>query len=96
MGNPLVLLDHEENYRAEATLLAHAGWRCVDYDLVASVFVPRERRELEAFPLSPDEPWDPARGILLAQSTFCYERALKLNPHELGALISLHDAFKSR
>jgi tetratricopeptide (TPR) repeat protein len=39
MGDPLVLLDHEEDGGAEATLLAEPGWRCVFYDSIASVFV---------------------------------------------------------
>ena len=48
MGDPLVLLDHENEYGAEATLMTDTGWRCVYYDAVASVFVPRGRRELDA------------------------------------------------
>ena len=43
IGNPLVLLDHAEDFGAEATLLSHAGWRCVYYHPVASVFVTAER-----------------------------------------------------
>ncbi len=41
LGNPLILIGHEGWSEAEATLLAHARWRCVYFDEVASVFVPR-------------------------------------------------------
>jgi tetratricopeptide (TPR) repeat protein len=42
-GDLLVLLSHTfpANAGAEATLLADAGWRCVHYDALASVFVRR-------------------------------------------------------
>ena len=33
-----------------------------------------------AAPLGPDEPWDPARGLLPAQAHFCERRALELDP----------------
>ena len=39
MENPLVLLDHEDNYGAEATLLADPAWRCIYYDAAASIFL---------------------------------------------------------
>jgi tetratricopeptide (TPR) repeat protein len=51
MGNPLILLDHAKSHGAEATLLIDPRWRCVDYDAVASVFLPRSRADLE--PLYP-------------------------------------------
>jgi tetratricopeptide (TPR) repeat protein len=41
MGNPLLLLEHQNNHVAEAQLLTHPGWRCVYFDALASVFVPR-------------------------------------------------------
>ena len=51
MGNPLILLDHQEHYGAEATLLVDPEWRCIYYDAVGSVFVSRHRRDLElSFP----------------------------------------------
>jgi tetratricopeptide (TPR) repeat protein len=182
------LLDHEENYTAEATLLVDPDWRCVYYDAVATVFVSRRRRDLEAmFPSvdfaarhfhdrawltgppqpswlgeckglyrvgeavaqrpgsswslrlsllllasdrllqtlatdpstaagwtllgnavwsmapdltvatpGPDESWDPARGILAAQATACYRRALEQNPEQTGALYSLWRSFQAR
>jgi hypothetical protein len=196
MGDPLILLDHVEDYGAEATLLAEPGWRCVYYDAVASVFVARgqglpeasfpaidfaarhfrdrEWRAVPPFPRGlgearallnlgwavrrrpgtaanwrlrfslmlmasdrlrqaiaanaasrgsppaaglwsllgtgsaamvpdltvrshgPGQPWDPAVGLLPAQSAYCYRRALELVPSEVGALIGLHDAFKVR
>jgi hypothetical protein len=43
-GTPLILLDHERNFGAEATLLADSGWRCVYYDALGSVFIPRRWR----------------------------------------------------
>ena len=48
IGDPLVLLDHEAHAGAEATLLADPEWRCVYYDPVASIFLSRRRRDLEA------------------------------------------------
>jgi hypothetical protein len=47
MGDPLILLDHEGNYGAEATLLLDPGWRCVYFDAIASVFLSRRYRDLE-------------------------------------------------
>ena len=48
MGDPVILLDHEKNIGAEATLLADPEWRCVFYDAVGSVFLARRRHDLEA------------------------------------------------
>ncbi len=196
MGDPLILLDHAEDFGAEATLLADPGWRCVYYDPVASVFLTRRPSDPQAFPAvdftarhfhdpawqaippvplglaeagaliklesairrrpgveskwplrsslmllagdrlrqglasgfgndsgptakaglwsllgysswnlapdlrvapaGPDEPWDPARGLLPAQATFCYRRALQIDPGAASALTSLHDSFKAR
>jgi tetratricopeptide (TPR) repeat protein len=48
MGDPLILLDHERNFGGEATLLVDREWRCVYYDAIASVFLARRRRDLEA------------------------------------------------
>ncbi len=45
MGNPLILIDHEDNRSAEATLLADPDWRCVYLDAVASIFLPRSDSE---------------------------------------------------
>jgi tetratricopeptide (TPR) repeat protein len=42
MGNPLLLLEHQNRDVAEAVLFSHPKWRCVYYDALASVFVPRE------------------------------------------------------
>jgi tetratricopeptide (TPR) repeat protein len=42
MGDPLLLLEHQNNHAAEALLLTHPRWRCVYYDALASVFVRRE------------------------------------------------------
>jgi hypothetical protein len=41
LGDPLILIAHEGWSEAEATLLAHPRWRCVHFDEVASIFVPR-------------------------------------------------------
>jgi len=48
MGDPLILLDHVEDFGAEATLLADPAWRCIYYDPIASIFVSRRRRQQEA------------------------------------------------
>jgi tetratricopeptide (TPR) repeat protein len=47
IGDPLIMLDHQSNGRAEATLVATHSYRCVYWDPVASVFIPRARRDLE-------------------------------------------------
>jgi tetratricopeptide (TPR) repeat protein len=39
MGDPLLLLEHQNNHAAEAHLLMHPHWRCVYYDALASVFI---------------------------------------------------------
>jgi tetratricopeptide (TPR) repeat protein len=39
MGDPLLLLEHQNHHAAEALLLTHPRWRCVYYDALASVFV---------------------------------------------------------
>jgi tetratricopeptide (TPR) repeat protein len=196
MGDPLVLLDHMEDYGAEATLLADAAWRCVYYDSVASVFLRPRPGAPEAFPaidfaarhfgdadwqavppvplgmaeaaalmrlesalrrrpgvdsrwslraslmlqandrlrqrmatgegtdsgpaseaglwillghslwnlapdlrvppVGPEVAWDPARALLPAQATYCYRRALDLDPAGESALITLFDSFKLR
>ena len=49
MGDPLILLTHQQNYKGEALLLTHPGWRCVYFDALASVFLPRKRLDLEPF-----------------------------------------------
>jgi tetratricopeptide (TPR) repeat protein len=50
LGNPLVLLEHSYNHSSEAVLLTSPGWRCVYYDALASVFVPRGAADAGAFP----------------------------------------------
>ena len=180
MGEPLILLGHEKEFGAEATLLVDPAWRCIYYDAIASVFVARDKRGLEdrfpeidfaarhfhdpewkaippepsgigeakalfklgwtlrlrdgltgrlpdsimlsagdrfrqaiavdptaashwsllgtscwnmvgdlkAPPPRPSEPWDPARGMLPAQASFCFRRALDLDPTDAVALSS--------
>jgi hypothetical protein len=39
MGNPLIMIAHEENADAVATLMADPRWRCVWFDPVATVFL---------------------------------------------------------
>ena len=41
LGDPLILISHDRWTEAEATLLAHPRWRCIHFDEVASIFVPR-------------------------------------------------------
>ncbi len=188
MGDPLILLDHESNAGAEATLLADPDWRCVFYDAVGSVFLSKGLRDLEfAYPSvnfaarhfddaawlarapeplglaegrgllslattvshrpgptrslrlalsllaadrfrqaiaedptaaapwsllgdacsnlapdlklalpGPDEPWDPARGLLPSQAAFCYRQALEQDPGEIRALFALFRSFEAR
>jgi tetratricopeptide (TPR) repeat protein len=48
LGVPLILLDHNNQFAAEATLLAEPRWRCVFFDEVASVFLDGRRNDLEA------------------------------------------------
>jgi hypothetical protein len=50
LGNPLVVLTHTGRSGAEAALLTHPGWRCVWFDAVAAVFVPRGDVSEAAFP----------------------------------------------
>ncbi len=47
LGEPLVLLGHATEFRAEATLLVQPGWRCVYFDAIASIFVSSSRSDLE-------------------------------------------------
>ena len=47
---PLLLLEHTNNYGAEAALLTHPGWRCLYFDALAAVFVPRGKADESAFP----------------------------------------------
>jgi tetratricopeptide (TPR) repeat protein len=49
LGNPLLLLEHQDNHDSEANLLAHPGWRCVYFDALAAVFIPSSE-QTEAFP----------------------------------------------
>jgi tetratricopeptide (TPR) repeat protein len=51
LGEPLVLLSHEGyTGAAEALLLLHADWRCVYFDALATVFVPRRSVSADDFP----------------------------------------------
>jgi hypothetical protein len=52
--------------------------------------------DLRVAPAGPDEPWDPARGLLMAQATFSYRRSLEIDPRGASALASLRDSFKIR
>jgi tetratricopeptide (TPR) repeat protein len=47
LGDPLILLTHQPSHSGEAILLTHPGWRCIYWDALAAVFVPRGRSELE-------------------------------------------------
>jgi len=42
MGNPLLLMNHRNNFGAEAFLLTLPAWRCIYYDAVAAVFIHRD------------------------------------------------------
>ena len=52
--------------------------------------------DLSIAPPGPDEPWDPARGLLMAQATFSYRRSLAIEPNGASALASLRDSFNAR
>ena len=41
LGAPLILIGHDGWLEGEATVFSHPRWRCVYFDPVASVFVPR-------------------------------------------------------
>jgi hypothetical protein len=43
LGTGLILVDHEDNLNAEATLLIDPRWRCIRLDPVAAIFVPRDQ-----------------------------------------------------
>ena len=44
----------------------------------------------------PDEPWDPARGLLPSQSAFCYRQALARDPGQIHSLFALYRSFDGR
>jgi tetratricopeptide (TPR) repeat protein len=187
VGSPLVLLNHRQSAVAEAELLVHPEWRCVYYDAVGAVFVPRgagdgaaayptvdfaDRHFRHQAPVPPEpgatlqegqalynlgaalprtgdpawtlriplflaalgrlaaaadedparertwsllgysywgllpdpaapaptpaEPWDSGRGILWAQATYCFRRALELAPADAKARVGLYLAFEAR
>jgi tetratricopeptide (TPR) repeat protein len=50
LGDPLLLLEHPNNYGSEALLITDPDWRCVYYDALASVFIPRTWDDAGAFP----------------------------------------------
>jgi len=42
LGDPLVMMNHQEHFAAEAELYRQPDWCCVYYDALASIFVPRQ------------------------------------------------------
>jgi tetratricopeptide (TPR) repeat protein len=42
LGKPLILLEHQNNYGAEAALMTNPGWRCIYYDALATIFIPKD------------------------------------------------------
>jgi hypothetical protein len=48
LGNPVLMLSHEGNSKAEAVVLADPGWRCVYFDALAGVFLHRGSAELDS------------------------------------------------
>jgi tetratricopeptide (TPR) repeat protein len=47
-------------------------------------------------PPTPDEPWDPARALPLAQASACRRGALERDPGEIRALFALYRSFGAR
>jgi tetratricopeptide (TPR) repeat protein len=88
MGDPLLLLEHQHHYPAEARLLMHPRWRCVYYDALASVFV--RRGAAADFPTldsarrhfrDPAAPPVPAvRGAALREQRALFQLAASLPP----------------
>jgi hypothetical protein len=52
--------------------------------------------DLTAPPPGPRESWDPARGILPAQATFCFRRALELDPADSATSSALLRSLEAR
>ncbi len=47
MGYPIILLSHDKEFAAEATVLLDPSWRCIYYDAIASVFIARDKPGLD-------------------------------------------------
>jgi tetratricopeptide (TPR) repeat protein len=47
-------------------------------------------------PNHPGEPWNPAFGLVSAQSSYAYQRTLELDAGQITALFGLHDTFRLR
>ncbi|GIW87347.1 MAG: hypothetical protein KatS3mg108_1671 [Isosphaeraceae bacterium] len=107
LGSPSLLLDHTQVGSAvlPARVLASRAWRCVHFDPVASVFVPREaavglptvdfaRRHFE-----PDPATDPADGpARVALARICHDVAAQLEtrPGLAARLILLGQGYARR
>jgi tetratricopeptide (TPR) repeat protein len=63
-------------------LLGHCSWNMTP--------------DLRVRPAGPDEPWDPARSLLMAQAAYSYRRSLEFDRHGASALAALRDSFKAR
>ncbi len=78
----LALRETPERHPAAWTLLGDCHWN----------LAPDRRMR----PPDPVADWDPAAGMPWAQATYCYRRALHLDPAHAPALRSLYDAFRVR
>jgi tetratricopeptide (TPR) repeat protein len=107
LGRPSLLLDHTQVGSAAlpARVLASPNWRCVYFDAIASVFVPRESPvelgsvDFSARHFEPDPATDPADGAALASlARTCHDVAalLESNPTQADRLILLGQGYARR
>jgi tetratricopeptide (TPR) repeat protein len=93
MGDPLLLLEHQHHYPAEALLLTHPRWRCVYYDALASVFVRHDAApDVPTLDLAERHFRDPAapsvpagRGAAVREQRGLYQLAASLPPTPAAA-----------
>ncbi len=90
LGDPLLLLGHAGPSRAaaEALLLTHPKWRCVYFDALAAVFVPRQRVAETTFPSV-----DFAARHFHESKQPCVPNVPRAATHELKALYNLSASF---
>jgi tetratricopeptide (TPR) repeat protein len=98
MGDPLLLISHEQNANAQAAVLAHPRWRLIYFDALAAVFVSRDRTDLESAyptidlaarhfhqPAAPSSPDVPGATWVEARALANLGAALRNYPEQAGA-----------